>query len=57
MREGDREDIFKVMAETGFKRPSSIGQLKLPGQGCWDFLAASHTELSPDLQLELWEES
>lgn len=57
MEKGDREDIFKAMAETGFVRPSSIGQLKLLGQGCWDLLAATHTELSPDLQLELREES
>lgn len=57
MGEGDREDVFKPMAETGFKKSSSVGQLKLPGQGCWDLLAATHTELSPDLQLELREES
>lgn len=54
--EGDREDAFRPpQLSLGSKGLAPVGQLELPGQSCWDSLAATHTELSPDLQLELWE--
>ena len=55
---GDREDVFKTLQlSLGSNGLAPVGQLELPGQSCWDSLAATHTELSPDLQLELWEQS
>lgn len=45
------------MAETGSRGLIPVSQLELLGHGCWDSLAATHTELSPDLQLEIQEQS
>lgn len=45
------------MVKAGLRGLALDGQLLQLEQSYWDVLAAAHTELSPDLQLELWEQS
>lgn len=45
------------MAKAGLRGLALDGQLLQLEQSCLDVLSAAHTELSPNLQLELWEQS